>query len=261
MLHKPDLFFSVHDSGVSLAPATRSSSLGDRRSRRKPVPLSLADTSYRMTTKIEQSCLSCSEQPGFQAPSPARSCSAVSEGILRSKHSSRSLGCESISTRQTDAVHSARKASVPLPPIPPRSPKRIQHMSHTQPKRSHTAISTVVVAPTRPAEMRTLGAAFKSMFRGKAGKGKIAYNKKAAVLVTRKASLKRTKGMATLSPVKLCYQQHSARTASPASGNTPKDPRSEFLALSRLFTVTSSRRLRRKRKSSLPSFLSIDSRS
>jgi hypothetical protein len=238
-----------------LTPAT-----SPRRSRRKPVSLSLADTSYRTTTKIEQSCPGCSEQPGFQAPSPARSSSAASERILRSKQSSRSLGDEGTSTKQTDAVRSARKASVPLPPpIPPRSPKRTQHMSHTQPKRSPTTTSPVVV-PIRPAEVQTLGTAFKSMFRGRAGKGRMAYNKKAAVIVTRKSSLKRMKGMATPSPVKLSYQPHSARTASPAPGNTPKDSRSEFLALSRLFTVTTSRRLRRKRKSSLPSFLSIDSR-
>jgi hypothetical protein len=250
---KPESSFSVHDSGVSLRPSTAPGSSAERHSRRKPVPLSPTDIEYHTTTttRIERSDPSCSEKPRFQTLQPTRPYSAVPDGPMFPKRSQTSLGYENTSTKQTSVVLATSKTSTP---VPPRSPKRTQYMPHYQASPSQNAILTVA-APIRPAQMRPLRTAWKSLFGRRAGKGKISYSRNEAVIFARKTSLKRKKGKAVHSP----YQPYSARVVTPSPVHNPKISRRESPFLSRQFSFKNSRGLNRKRKSGLPSFLSIDS--
>jgi len=231
--------------------------------RRKPVPLSLFDISYHTETQIEQESFDC---PNIKPHARANSSIATDDGSSSLHHTSLSgsIGHSPVFKTLLEGRCSTNKAhtslSSPLPPIPPRSPKRRGHYNRAAAHASSSPTTpSTISTPTGSFHVRSFGTALRTLFVGRVGRqGKMAHNKKRAFTVTRKASLKHKKNKAAIN---LTYQPHSSKRA-PATAYAQEDAgaRCDSPHLAWVFSAPSPKRLTRKQKPSLSSFLPFDSR-
>lgn len=218
--------------------------------RRKPAQLSLTYSNFRTNVAIER------EEPGVTEPEHTttalctRSCLADSSSTLQPA----GLPAKIVIAPVSSTPQSYTTKTTPLPPIPPRSPMRNQRVSRQGNLLSPTKLSTAVTPANRAVHIQSFGNVFKSLFRRRGEKGKLAHGKKAAAIIVRKTSLTRQRSKPTVQVTKLSYQPHSSRTTKQASL-----PASTQTKISNDLVTSTSQLFGHRRRASLPSFLSISS--
>lgn len=244
----PPVGISPSDASLHAGP---SPSLKQRPAKRKPAPIYIPKLAPNAKTRVEQ--VYPVERPRHMSSPNLQTRHSIPSATIGHSPNLLPTPERTYTTWNRKVVEPARMAQ---PPLPLHSTKPSSHATEVKiavDTRRNTHATTKV---------RTLGTMMRTFFGGRKGR---VHPKSAAVLITRNSSLKRVKSKASLSQERAAHHPHYVRARTSPRHRTFKDAKTsdksripiEARDISRPMPL---KRSIRKRKESLPSFLSITPR-